>query len=91
MEHPKPLLKFGTAFVGFTENDLKKTILDVDGSCIYLPKRTNEKPATRHCIAKSVCIQIAHNLDPTWTSGSGYHTVCSSSGALDSLMEQGKD
>lgn len=28
----------GVAFVGFTENEPRKIILDVDGSWVYLPK-----------------------------------------------------
>lgn len=62
----------GTTFVGFTENDPKKTILDVDGSWIYLPKRTNEKLATRQSVAKSVCIQIAMRKNTITLTGLGH-------------------
>ncbi|WP_175455300.1 hypothetical protein [Pricia antarctica] len=31
----------GIAFVGFTQNNAKRKILDVDGSLVYLPNRTN--------------------------------------------------
>ena len=44
----------GIAFVGFTKNDPKKTILDMDGSLVYLPKRTNLHLATPESVAKSV-------------------------------------
>ena len=44
----------GIAFVGFTENDPKKAILDVDGSWVYLPKRTNIKLAKREAVANSI-------------------------------------
>lgn len=44
----------GVAFVGFTENDPKKTILDVDGSWVYLPKRTNIKLAKPQAVARSI-------------------------------------
>ena len=44
----------GTAFVGFTENDPKKAILDVDGTWIYLPKRTNIRLAKPESVAKSI-------------------------------------
>ena len=44
----------GIAYVGFTENDPFKTILDVDGSWIYLPKRNNIKLDTRERVAARV-------------------------------------
>ena len=44
----------GIAFVGFTKNDPKKTILDIDGSLVYLPKRTNLHLATPESVAKSI-------------------------------------
>ncbi len=44
----------GVAFVGFTENDPKKTILDVDGSWVYLPKRTNIKLAKPMAVAQNI-------------------------------------
>tara|TARA_R110002167_G_scaffold125448_16_gene305625 strand:- start:1711 stop:2571 length:861 start_codon:yes stop_codon:yes gene_type:complete len=48
----------GVTFVGFTENDPKKTILDVDGTWVYLPKRTNIKLAKPQTVAKSICHMI---------------------------------
>lgn len=48
----------GIAYVGFTENDPKKTILDVDGSLIYLPKRLNLQLAKPQSVARSVCRMI---------------------------------
>lgn len=44
----------GVVFVGFTENDPKKTILDVDGSLIFLPKRTNINLAKPQAVAQSI-------------------------------------
>ncbi|TFG79191.1 MAG: SDR family NAD(P)-dependent oxidoreductase [Flavobacteriales bacterium] len=44
----------GVAFVGFTENDPDKTILDVGGSWVYLPKRTNIKLAKPQAVAQSI-------------------------------------
>ncbi len=44
----------GVVFVGFTENDPKKTILDIDGSWVYLPKRTNIRLAKPQAVAKSI-------------------------------------
>ncbi|WP_281541157.1 SDR family NAD(P)-dependent oxidoreductase [Maribacter aestuarii] len=44
----------GIAFVGFTKNDPKKSILDVDGTWIYLPKRTNIPLATQESVARRV-------------------------------------
>jgi NAD(P)-dependent dehydrogenase (short-subunit alcohol dehydrogenase family) len=41
----------GIVFVGFTENDPEKMILDVDGSWIYLPKRTNVQLAKPESVA----------------------------------------
>ena len=62
----------GITYVGFTENDPKKTILDVDGSWIYLPKRTNEKLDTREHVAKSVCVQIAMRKNSITLTGLGH-------------------
>ena len=49
----------GIAHVGFTVNDPEKRILDVDGSWIYLPQRTNVNLASPQSVAKSVCDMIA--------------------------------
>ncbi|MFT4831527.1 MAG: NAD(P)-dependent dehydrogenase (short-subunit alcohol dehydrogenase family) [Psychroserpens sp.] len=62
----------GITYVGFTENDPKKTILDVDGSWIYLPKRTNQRLATKQSVAKSVCVQIAMRRNATTLTGLGH-------------------
>lgn len=48
----------GIAYVGFTENDPKKAILDVDGSWVYLPERTNIKLAKPRSVAVSICRMI---------------------------------
>ena len=49
----------GIAHVGFTVNDPEKKILDIDGSWIYLPQRTNVNLASPQSVAKSVCDMIA--------------------------------
>ena len=48
----------GIAFLGYTENDPDKKILDTDGSWIYLPKRTNVSLATRESVAKRIISMI---------------------------------
>lgn len=48
----------GIAFLGFTQNDPKKMILEVDGSLVYLPKRTNLDLATPESVAISVSQMI---------------------------------
>ncbi|MCK0147095.1 SDR family NAD(P)-dependent oxidoreductase [Arenibacter sp. F26102] len=48
----------GIAHVGFTVNDPEKKILDVDGSWIYLPQRTNVNLASPQSVANSVCDMI---------------------------------
>lgn len=53
----------GVAFVGFTQNDPKKKILDVDGSLIYLPKRTNLNLATPRSVAKRILWMIKKRKD----------------------------
>jgi short-subunit dehydrogenase len=50
----------GVAFVGFTENDPRKTILDVDGSWVFLPKRTNIKLAKPQAVAESIRKMVVH-------------------------------
>jgi dehydrogenase/reductase SDR family protein 7B len=44
----------GIAFVGFIQNDPNKKILDVDGSLVYLPKRSNMQLATQESVAQSI-------------------------------------
>lgn len=48
----------GLMYVGFTENDPEKSILDVNGKRIYLPKRKNVRLAKRQSVAKSVHYMI---------------------------------
>ncbi len=48
----------GVAYVGFTENDPKKAILDVDGNWVYLPKRNNIRLAKPQSVARSICLMI---------------------------------
>ncbi|MEB8329869.1 SDR family oxidoreductase [Flavobacteriaceae bacterium KMM 6897] len=62
----------GITYVGFTENDPKKSILDVDGTYIYLPKRTNQRLATRQSVAKNVCVQIAMRKNTLTLTGLGH-------------------
>ncbi|NJB71770.1 short-subunit dehydrogenase [Saonia flava] len=61
----------GVAYVGFTENDPKKTILDVDGSLVYLPKRTNVSLAKPNDVAKSVCQMILSKKNSVTLTGLG--------------------
>lgn len=44
----------GVAYVGYTENDPHKKILDTDGHWIYLPKRNNLRLATRESVARKI-------------------------------------
>ena len=44
----------GIAFVGFTQNDPEKQILDVDGTLICLPVRTNIPLANPKSVARSI-------------------------------------
>ncbi|MBT8184627.1 MAG: SDR family NAD(P)-dependent oxidoreductase [Eudoraea sp.] len=53
----------GIAYVGFTENDPEKKILDVDGSMVYLPKRTNIKLANPKNVAISIRQMIVRRKD----------------------------
>jgi len=53
----------GLVYVGFTENEPNKIILDVDGTPIYLPKRDNIRLATRQSVAKSVSRMIVKRTD----------------------------
>ncbi|NND31178.1 MAG: SDR family NAD(P)-dependent oxidoreductase [Saprospiraceae bacterium] len=48
----------GIAYVGYTENEPEKKILDTDGHWIYLPKRTNVQLATRESVAKQILKMI---------------------------------
>jgi len=53
----------GLMYVGFTENDPKKRILDVDGKRIYLAKRKNVRLAKPSSVAKSVRNMIEKRND----------------------------
>ncbi|MBD0851036.1 SDR family oxidoreductase [Maribacter arenosus] len=55
----------GLMYVGFTENDPKKSILDVDGTRTYLPKRENIRLAKPQSVAKSVRFMIEKRNDKT--------------------------
>ncbi len=48
----------GILYVGYTENEEEKTILDEDGSLVYLPQRSNVKLASRESVAKVVSNMI---------------------------------
>ena len=62
----------GIAFLGFTQNDCKKTILDVDGSLVYLPKRTNLQLATPESVAKSIRWMIEKKRNRITLTGLGH-------------------
>jgi short-subunit dehydrogenase len=53
----------GLVYVGFTENDPKKIILDEDGTRIYLPKRDNIRLANPQSVAKSVLHMVEKRTD----------------------------
>jgi short-subunit dehydrogenase len=61
----------GIAFVGFTENDPKKIILDTDGSLVYLPKRNNIRLAKPESVAKSIHQMILKRKDRITLTGLG--------------------
>lgn len=61
----------GIAFVGFTENDPKKKILDVYGSWVYLPERTNIKLVNPHSVAQSIALMIIHRKNKITLTGLG--------------------
>ena len=56
-------IHIGLIYVGFTENSPKKTILDEDGTRIYLPKRDNVKLAKPESVARSVSRMIEKRTD----------------------------
>ena len=56
-------LHVGLMYVGFTENSPKKTILDEDGTRIYLPRRENIKLAKPQTVAKSLLRMIEKRTD----------------------------
>jgi short-subunit dehydrogenase len=64
----------GIAFVGYTENDPKKKILDVDGSWVYLPKRTNVRLAQPRAVAESIRKMIVHRKNAITLTGLGKFT-----------------
>jgi short-subunit dehydrogenase len=53
----------GLVYVGFTQNDPKKIILDEDGTRIYLPKRDNIQLAKPRSVAKSVVRMVQKRTD----------------------------
>lgn len=61
----------GIAFVGFTKNDPKKAILDVDGSLVYLPKRTNLRLATPESVAQSIRLMFVKRRKRITLTGLG--------------------
>lgn len=56
-------IHIGLVYVGFTENNPKKTILDEDGTRIYLPKRGNVKLAKPQSVAKNILRMIDKRTD----------------------------
>jgi NAD(P)-dependent dehydrogenase (short-subunit alcohol dehydrogenase family) len=65
----------GNAFVGFTENDPRKKILDIDGSWIYLPRRSNIKLAKPEAVAKSIRHLIVTRKNTITLTGLGWITA----------------
>lgn len=61
----------GIAFVGFTRNDPKKTILDVNGSLVYLPKRDNIHLASPQSVAKHIGSMIVRRKNKITLTGLG--------------------
>ena len=53
----------GLVYVGFTENDPKKIILNEDGTPIYLPKRDNVQLAKPSSVAKGVLRMLEKRTD----------------------------
>ncbi len=66
-----PGIHVGIAYVGFTENDPKKKILDVDGTWVYLPKRNNLKLAKAQSVAQSIGLMIVYRKDKITLTGLG--------------------
>ncbi len=56
-------IHIGLVYVGFTENNPKKTILDEDGTRIHLPKRDNVTLAKPQSVAKNVLRMIEKRTD----------------------------
>ena len=61
----------GIAFVGYTENDPKKKILDVDGTWVYLPQRNNIKLTKPSSVAQSIGRMITHRQNRVTMTGLG--------------------
>ena len=64
----------GLVHVGFTKNDPRKTILDVDGSRVFMPKRTNVHLASPESVAKSICQMIESRTSKITLSRLGHLT-----------------
>ncbi|WP_430967366.1 SDR family oxidoreductase [Spongiimicrobium sp. 2-473A-2-J] len=64
----------GLVYVGFTENDPKKIILDEDGTKIYLPRRDNVRLAKPQSVAKRVLRMIEKRTDRTILTNLGILT-----------------
>lgn len=56
-------IHIGLVFVGFTENDPKKKILDIDGSWVYLPKRSNINLSKPEEVAKNISSMLINRKD----------------------------
>lgn len=65
-------IHIGLMYVGFTENDPKKSILDVDGTRVYLPKRENIRLAKTQSVAKSVRLMIEKRNDKATLTELGF-------------------
>ncbi len=64
----------GLVYVGFTENDPNKEILDVDGSWVPLPKRNNVKLAQPMSVARSIRRMLEKRRSQMTLTGLGYFT-----------------
>ncbi len=62
----------GLVYVGFTENDPKKIILDEDGTKTYLPKRGNVRLAKPESVARNVHRMIENRTDSITLTNLGH-------------------
>lgn len=64
----------GLIYVGFTENEPDKKILDESGHWVYLPRRQNVHLATRSSVAQHVIQMIIHRKNRMTLTTLGYFT-----------------
>ena len=65
----------GLIYVGYTENDSRKKILDVDGRWIYLPKRNNVRLTPRKFVAKQICKMVQQRTKQMTLTPLGWFTA----------------